>query len=49
MTTTTGKRRTYELLSKQKSNNATEQHYCSSEIEVSKYQSIVHRPDTSVR
>jgi len=37
MTTTNGKRRTYELLSKQKSSNATEKHYCSSEIEVSKY------------
>ncbi|CAF3503361.1 unnamed protein product [Adineta steineri] len=34
MTTTNGKRTAYELLSKKKTSNGTEQQYCSSEIEI---------------
>jgi len=40
-TTATGKKITYELLA-QKNSNIEEQHYCSSDIQVSKHSSILH-------
>jgi hypothetical protein len=41
-TTATGKKITYELLV-QKNSNIEEQHHCSSDIQVSKHSSILHR------